>query len=333
MTSLRHRSYLSQIRLLRQLALGALDRYRFRGATLHFINHGENTTFRVDTPRSGRFLLRLHRYAYHSREALVEELAFLRRLARHGLSVPEPMPTKSGRSLVHVSSEEIPEGRYCDLLKWVDGRFIDESVSEKHMLALGQYQGRLRKLARGQKVIHRRYWDAEGLVGPEGKFGSIDFLPGVTKPVQKAITRARKETLRELLAYEARFPDRLGLIHADMHFGNFLLRRGGQISAIDFDDCGYGFYAYELAVPLTHLEHYATGKRFERLKAFLIEGYAGTASWDEHDQRILTRLFLARKLLMLGWMHSRSEIPRFRTMLPKGAARMAERIRNGEFDG
>lgn len=331
MSSLNRLPYLTQIRRLRALAEGAVARYGIGAHRLTFINHGENTTFRVDSARHGRFLLRLHRHGYHSREALMEELAFLRHLARRGLSVPGPVLTRSGRSLVHASSEGIPEGRYCDLLKWVNGRFIDESVNEKHMLALGRYMGHLRKFSRGRKVVHRRYWDAEGLVGPEPKFGSIDFLPGITPAVQKVITGERKRVFRDLTAYERRFPDRLGLIHADMHFGNFLLKKGGEVSAIDFDDCGYGFYVYELAVPLTHLEYYATGKRLERLKAFLIEGYAGAASWDEHDARILGRLFLARKLLMLGWMRSRAEIPRFRTMLPKSAKRIAERIRAGEF--
>lgn len=331
MSTLSRLPYLTQIRRLRTLAEGAISRYGIGGHKLHFINHGENTTFRVDTSRHGRFLLRLHRHGYHSREALMEELSFLRHLTRRGLSVPEPVPTRAGRALVHVSHEGIPEGRYCDLLRWVDGRFIDESVSEKHMLALGRYMGQLRKLSRGRKVVYRRYWDAEGLVGPEPKFGSIDFLPGITPSVQKVITSGRKAVLRNLFAYEARFPERLGLIHADMHFGNFLVKKGGEISAIDFDDCGFGFYVYELAVPLTHLEYYATGRRLERFRAFLIEGYAGAASWDEHDQKILDKLFLARKLLMLGWMRSRSEIPRFRTMLPKSAKRIAERIKAGDF--
>jgi Ser/Thr protein kinase RdoA (MazF antagonist) len=329
MSSLASLPYLAQIHRLRLLAESALESYSVGKHKLHFINHGENTTFRVDTTRHGRFLLRLHRHGYHSREALGEELAFLRHLARRGLSVPEPVPTPRGRSLVHVSTEAIPEGRYCDLLRWVDGRFIDESVSEKHMFALGQYMGTLRKLSSGRKVVHRRYWDAEGLVGAEAKSGSIDFLPGTTPSVQKIITAGRKAVLKDLRAYENRFPERLGLIHADMHFGNFLVKPGGQISAIDFDDCGFGFYVYELAVPLTHLERMASGRLYERLKAFLIEGYASAAPWDDHDQRILERLFIARKLLMLGWMGSRLDIPRFRTMLPKNAKRVADRLSSG----
>jgi Ser/Thr protein kinase RdoA (MazF antagonist) len=57
---------------------------------------------------------------------------------------------------------------------------------------------------------------------------------------------------RELQRFERRFPERLGLIHADLHFGNFLDTGAGP-AAIDFDDCGRGFLAYDLAVPLTRI--------------------------------------------------------------------------------
>lgn len=40
-----------------------------------------------------------------------------------------------------------------------------------------------------------------------------------------------------------------GLIHADLHHGNLLLH-DGLLVAIDFDDCAYGSYAFDLAMPI-----------------------------------------------------------------------------------
>jgi len=40
-----------------------------------------------------------------------------------------------------------------------------------------------------------------------------------------------------------------GLVHADLHHGNVLLH-GEEWTAIDFDDCAYGSYAFDLAMPL-----------------------------------------------------------------------------------
>ncbi len=40
-----------------------------------------------------------------------------------------------------------------------------------------------------------------------------------------------------------------GLVHADLHSGNFLVHED-RLTAIDFDDCAYGSYAFDIAMPL-----------------------------------------------------------------------------------
>jgi len=46
--------------------------------------------------------------------------------------------------------------------------------------------------------------------------------------------------------------DRFGLIHGDLHQENYFFH-DGAVCAIDFDDCGWGWFAYDLAVPLSEL--------------------------------------------------------------------------------
>ncbi len=41
-----------------------------------------------------------------------------------------------------------------------------------------------------------------------------------------------------------------GLIHGDLHFANFLIQPGGQVTIIDFDDCVYGWFAMDIAMGL-----------------------------------------------------------------------------------
>ena len=45
-------------------------------------------------------------------------------------------------------------------------------------------------------------------------------------------------------------PDEWGMIHADLHVGNFLVN-DQEIIPIDFSFCGYGHYLYDLSVCLT----------------------------------------------------------------------------------
>jgi Ser/Thr protein kinase RdoA (MazF antagonist) len=45
-------------------------------------------------------------------------------------------------------------------------------------------------------------------------------------------------------------PSDYGLIHDDLHFANFLIKPDGQVAIVDFDDCGYGWFAIDVAMAL-----------------------------------------------------------------------------------
>lgn len=49
-------------------------------------------------------------------------------------------------------------------------------------------------------------------------------------------------------------PGLFGLIHADLHLDNALFLPGGG-RLIDFDDCGFGYRLYDIAVGLWELRH------------------------------------------------------------------------------
>ena len=49
-------------------------------------------------------------------------------------------------------------------------------------------------------------------------------------------------------------PNVFGLIHADAHLDNVLFD-GQQARLIDFDDCGFGYRIYDVAVALWELRH------------------------------------------------------------------------------
>ena len=62
-----------------------------------------------------------------------------------------------------------------------------------------------------------------------------------------------------------------GLIHADLHYENFLFH-DGVARAIDFDDCGWGFYLYDVAVTLWELEEDASTTRGYATRSLLSTG-------------------------------------------------------------
>jgi Ser/Thr protein kinase RdoA (MazF antagonist) len=129
--------------------------------------------------------------------------------------------------------------------------------------------------------------------------------------------------------FQDAFPHRQSLIHADLHFRNVLLT-AHDLAAIDFDDCGFGFHAYDLAVPLVSVQARLGAKRkreFPRFAAALVEGYVSEKRWDENDETILPYLITARKLVFIGWLASRSDNPGLRKYFNGAVAGTVKHIR------
>jgi Ser/Thr protein kinase RdoA (MazF antagonist) len=323
-------SYLSQVRRLRRLAVEALGHFQVSSGNLHFINHGENTTFRFDSSNGRRYLLRIHRDDYHTRSAILEELAWLRLLAANR-AVTTPRPILSRRRRLVESVELDGLRRHCCMFEWIDGRFIGRGVKPAHLYKVGRMIAQLQHQVPRAPVRHRRYWHAEGLVGRNAKFGPADAITGVSGRDQSVITQARKLVLGRLKRFEKKFPRRMGLIKADLHFGN-LLWRGDSICAIDFDDCGFGFHAYVLVVPMIAIESMLGAGRLEEFRAALIEGYSTLAPWDANDEGVYRDLRTARRIGMLGWLNSRAaDNAKFRSHLKGAVARALAHVK-AEYD-
>jgi Ser/Thr protein kinase RdoA (MazF antagonist) len=175
---------------------------------------------------------------------------------------------------------------------------------------------------------HRNYWDAEGLAGYKPTFGSYDRLKNIAPAEQKLISMAGRTIYAKLKAYENKFPEKMGLIHADLHFGN-VLQGKGNLRAIDFDDCGLGFHVYDLVIPymgaLGIMDNEKKNKSDLYFEA-LIKGYETSRVFSKEDETLFHYLFACRKILMLGWLNSRSDNPRLCAMLPIRAKAAVEHI-------
>ncbi len=109
------------------------------------------------------------------------------------------------------------------------------------------------------------------------------------------------EKLVKLIGELERLPveaNGFGLIHGDLHFANFLVRPGGEVAIIDFDDCVYGWFAMDIAMAifdvlvLYNAKGEAEKKTFTSL--FLKQYLAGyweenalDPSWLEHIPRFI----------------------------------------------
>lgn len=88
-------------------------------ATLTFIKQRENVVFRV-RDGAGDYALRIHRHGHRTPEQLTSELDFMASLAARGLTVPKPVPARSGAHFV-VEADADGNAHQVDLQRWVDG--------------------------------------------------------------------------------------------------------------------------------------------------------------------------------------------------------------------
>jgi Ser/Thr protein kinase RdoA (MazF antagonist) len=102
------RSRRAQIAVLRQHAVEVLRRYPIEVDGLRLLNHGYNTTFRVDASGGQRFALRINVNSRRAPEHLNAEIGWLAALtADTDLVVPVPQPDRDSRLIVELSNENL----------------------------------------------------------------------------------------------------------------------------------------------------------------------------------------------------------------------------------
>ena len=89
---------------------------------------------------------------------------------------------------------------------------------------------------------------------------------------------------------------------------------------IDFDDCGFGYYDFDIAIALNSLSKHKNSKN---LKKALLEAYKD----DSLDMQSIQIFLAARKIVELGWLNSRSHIPRIKNHIPQTAKDMTRECR------
>jgi len=293
---------LGQLRRMRRLAEKALDAYGMSEAHLSFLRYFANITYRVDVP--GPIVRRGHPGPYLANRYLLRvllsghweyakgEMTWLAALSREaGLPVPEPVPTLTGELLARIATSGVPKDRIVSLMRWVDGRRLNRGLLLRHFRPWGEMVGRLHAFAAGwtPPVGFQRYvWDWEGLLGGRGFGHSVEELvASMPEHLQEPYQTVSQEA-REVMESLGKGPDAYGMVHGDMYSENELFK-SGEVFPIDFEDCGFGYWLWDIGVALSQ-EPWTDAWR-QRREAFL-EGYARVHPLPE-SQLVYLDLFMA----------------------------------------
>jgi Ser/Thr protein kinase RdoA (MazF antagonist) len=294
---------------LQAVAEAALPRLAFSArARLTLVHHRENAVFRVDGPEEAQpWALRVHRLGYRSPGEIRSELAWMEALRAAGVPTPPVRRGADGEALQLVTVPNLPEGRVVTALAWVNGTPLHAEASSDAYALLGRTSAAIQQHGRGWQPppwFCRPSWDFERLVGPRSLWGDYAELTALGDAERALMDRAAEAVRVELEAFGCA-PDRFGLTHADLMPDNVLVENGTPY-VIDFDDCGYGWYLYDLATLLAML---SGDPDRGRVRDAWVRGYRAVAPLPDEHLDVLEALVMARMLLGLGWMHSRRETP------------------------
>ena len=262
---------------------------------LTLLNRSENETW-----RAGDLILRLHRHGYHTRAEIASELAWLTALQDlPGLNTVKPVPGAQGlvtevdgRFLVAfapIAGQELQPGD--DLARWFAP--LGEITAHLHL------QSRQWTPPPG---FTRKRWDVETILGADPHWGHWRQAQGLDAAGEALLARATERLAADLTAYGTG-PETFGLIHADLRLANLMVD-GDRLTAIDFDDCGFGWWAYDLAAALSFIE---TDPRLPDLIAAWVEGYSRVAPLRPEDRAMIPSLIFLRRVLLTAWLATRAD--------------------------
>ncbi|HEX8221103.1 MAG TPA: phosphotransferase [Chloroflexia bacterium] len=290
----------------RELATAALEQYCLAGAELTLLSDADNTVFRVDVPGAEsfnrhpylgkvggrRFVLRVSN-GQHA-EATRSELIWLAALLRDtDLTVPEPVPTRDGALL---ASSNVPHAESASvvLLRWVDGQSLDAGLDPEMMVKVGRYMAELHAHSESftpPAGFQRPRWDRNRLFGAGSVLRAPNagryFSRGELKLFEAAAERVGRTMQRLGEGHEV-----FGLIHADLHNRSYLFQ-GDRVGAIDFSDCGWGYYLYDIAIALGELKH---RDDYPALHAAFLAGYRQVRPLSEQHEGLINTFMVARRV-------------------------------------
>ncbi len=284
-------------------------------AEVTLLNVSENATFRIDDTENDRCLIvRVHRPGYHTANEIQSELAWISALREGGgIHTPAPVPTTTGEILTTINDGD--RDRHVVAFEFMKG---EEPNVGNHLAdwfkKLGVITAQLHLHTKSWQRPHefvRKTWNIETMIGANGYWGDWRQAINLKQEGQETIANAIKVIENRLELY-GQGPKRYGLVHADLRLANLLVDHE-RLGIIDFDDCGFCWFAYDFAAAISFHE---LDPSIALLQKSWLEGYRTIATFTEQDENEIPTFIILRRILLTAWLATHSETPTGQELSP-----------------
>ena len=294
-------------------------RYDVKRENLYFVGGFENYIYGFDRGEKS-YVVRISHSSHRTIDEIKSELDFVFYLAKNGASVSMPIETISKQL---VESIDAKDGSYFIISafdKAQDRRAKIEDFSPEFFQAYGKVIGKFHKLTKS-------YVPSEGI--KERFVWYEDQVLVEAKKYLKEEDMRMIDILKELMDDIKKIPvtnDNFGLIHTDVHMGNFFITEDHKFTVFDFDDASYQYFISDIAIVLYYLTWF-TDPESDRLKyanffmANFMDGYNTENKLSKEDFLTIDKFLKLREILIYIVIHktveldsdfARRYIPRYR---------------------
>jgi Ser/Thr protein kinase RdoA (MazF antagonist) len=301
---------------LTKFAHEILEKYGISGADVECINFEFNATFSVSTESGQKYALRLNINSTRVASNILAETQWVRELERiPSINVPRPIATLMDTYLVSAIHADSGQEIFGVMYSWLEGEEVGDEPTLSQLHTVGQAIALLHENS-------SNFLLTDGAVLPTFNdffWGTEDFLFS-GKSLLNPQDRKLIEQARDLIM---KYTDELyrnsvvHIIHADLHGWN-LMWHEDQLYIFDFDDCGYGVEAQDIAVALYYLDT-------PEQESALLDGYKSVRPLPIYSENAMKALLLQRRLLLLNYLYE-TKNAEHKEMLPAYLEKTIERV-------
>ena len=293
-----------------------LANYGIHTAKVSCINYEFNATFSIETESGIKYAMRININSTRTAENMRAEVEWVRHLNRtSGVHTPTPIATANDEYITSGYHSDSAQTLNAVMYSWLDGEEIGDEPTVEQLHEVGRAIARLHQestdfaLSSGNLLptFSDFFWGTEDYLFSEKSVLS-DKDRGLIEQARDVIMRHTDELYQSSPVH---------IIHADCHGWN-LMWNEGKLSIFDFDDCGFGVEAQDLAVALYYLDT-------PEQDAALVQGYKSVRALPEYSEHAMKALLLQRRLLLLNYLFE-TKNPEHKEMLPAYLEKSLERV-------
>ncbi len=266
----------------------------------------ENATFAIREEGVPDAVLRVYRAQGRPRIEIESEITWQRALGEEIGSMVSPILVgQDGSTLVEVEQSKDGTVFFCVAYPLISGREPGEDKLQRWFPELGAITALLHRQARTwvrPAWFTRPTWNVDTTLGDHPHWGH--WSASVHDSEERAMHQRISDVVAARLHRFGMESSRFGLVHADLRLANVLVE-GESITVLDFDDCGFSWYLYDLACALTFNEARADAGD---LVAAWVAAYRQVEPISSVDEYEIPTFIMLRRLLMSAYVGLRSDI-------------------------